>query len=73
MVFRKIDNHLGFKAALFGNPASTAQKEALYSLLSLEERNRFLRFDEPQLFGQATGFASGRIPGEYHHRKKTEE
>ncbi len=49
---QKIDNHLGFKAALLGNPASTAQKEALYSLLSLEERNRFLRFDEPQISGK---------------------
>ncbi|ROM83766.1 hypothetical protein BK655_14450 [Pseudomonas brassicacearum] len=53
---QKIDNHLGFKAALFGNPASTAQKEALYSLLSLEERNRFLRFDEPQLSGKPLDF-----------------
>ncbi|QGA50085.1 dermonecrotic toxin domain-containing protein [Pseudomonas brassicacearum] len=49
---QKIDNHQGFKAALLGNPASTAQKEALYSLLSLEERNRFLRFDEPQISGK---------------------
>ncbi|MCD9116749.1 dermonecrotic toxin domain-containing protein [Pseudomonas bijieensis] len=50
--FQKIDNYLGFKEALFGNPATTAKKEALYSLLGLEERNRFLRFDEPQVSGE---------------------
>ncbi|MBT2339785.1 MULTISPECIES: M35 family metallopeptidase [Pseudomonas] len=48
-----IDNHLGFKQALLGAPTTLARKEALYSLLSLEERNRFLRLDEPQLSGKS--------------------
>ncbi|WP_260958520.1 dermonecrotic toxin domain-containing protein [Pseudomonas citri] len=46
-----VENYLDFKEALFGNPATTAQKEALYNLLSLEERNRLLRFDAPQVSG----------------------
>jgi hypothetical protein len=48
-----IDNSLNLKDALFGKPASNAHKEALYSLLSLEERNRFLRFDKPQVSGKS--------------------
>ncbi|MCE0460573.1 dermonecrotic toxin domain-containing protein [Pseudomonas uvaldensis] len=46
-----VEDYLGFKHALFDTPASTTRKEALYGLMSLEERNRFLRFDEPQVSG----------------------
>jgi len=48
---QKVDNYLGFKDALLATPTNIARKEALYSLLSLEERNRFLRLDEPQVSG----------------------
>ncbi|NUT87215.1 hypothetical protein HNO91_12335 [Pseudomonas corrugata] len=50
---QKVDNYLGFKDALLATPTSLARKEALYSLLSLEERNRFLRLDEPQVSGRS--------------------
>jgi len=46
-----VEDYLGFKHALFDTPTSTTRKEALYELMSLEERNRFLRFDEPQVSG----------------------
>jgi len=46
---KKVDNYLGFKDSLLNTPTINASKEDLYSLLSLEERNRFLRFDAPQL------------------------
>ncbi|EJL05568.1 hypothetical protein PflQ2_2683 [Pseudomonas fluorescens Q2-87] len=48
-----VDNYLSFKDAFFGGSTSTERKEALYGLLSLEERNRFLRFDAPQVSGQS--------------------
>ncbi|WP_434570537.1 hypothetical protein J3P88_17130 [Pseudomonas sp. Z3-6] len=50
--FQKISNYSGFKDRLLGQSASSAEKEKIYSLLSLEERNRFLHFDEPQLSGK---------------------
>lgn len=50
---QKVDNYLGFKDALLTPPTRVAGKEYLYSLLSLEERNRFLRFDAPQLSGRS--------------------
>ncbi|WP_210639002.1 DUF6543 domain-containing protein [Pseudomonas sp. Tri1] len=50
---QKVDNYLGFKDALLNTPTSVAGKEDLYSLLSLEERNRFLRLDAPQLSGRS--------------------
>ena len=50
---QKVANYLGFKDALLSTPTSTVRKEELYSLLSLEERNRFLRFDEPQVSGKS--------------------
>lgn len=49
---QKVDNYLGFKDSLLNTPTSVAGKEDLYSLLNLEERNRFLRFDAPQLSGR---------------------
>ncbi|WP_434577072.1 hypothetical protein J3P95_11960 [Pseudomonas sp. Z5-35] len=51
--FQKISNYSGFKDRLYGQSASSVEKEKIYSLLGLEERNRFLRFDEPQLSGKA--------------------
>ncbi|UZE26330.1 M35 family metallopeptidase [Pseudomonas sp. B21-056] len=48
-----VDNYLGFKDMLLATPTSIARKEELYSLLSLEERNRFLRLDEPQISGRS--------------------
>ncbi|MDO7899375.1 dermonecrotic toxin domain-containing protein [Pseudomonas citrulli] len=51
-----VDNHLGFKAALLGAPATVAKKDALYSLLSLQERNRFQRLDEPQVSGKSVQY-----------------
>ncbi|CDF95546.1 MULTISPECIES: dermonecrotic toxin domain-containing protein [unclassified Pseudomonas] len=48
---QKVDNYRGFKDALLATPTSPAHKEQLYSLLSLEERNRFLRLDQPQVSG----------------------
>ncbi|WP_447770162.1 dermonecrotic toxin domain-containing protein [Pseudomonas kilonensis] len=50
---QKITNYSGFKDRLYGQSASTVEKENIYSLLSLEERNRFQRFDEPQLSGKS--------------------
>ncbi|MCJ8207545.1 DUF6543 domain-containing protein [Pseudomonas sp. RGM2987] len=50
---QKVDNYLGFKDVLLDKPTPAAGKEALYSLLSLDERNRFLRFDTPQVSGKA--------------------
>ncbi|MGN8342604.1 dermonecrotic toxin domain-containing protein [Pseudomonas sp. SMV71] len=50
---QKVDNYLGFKDVLLNKPTPAAGKEALYSLLSLDERNRFLRFDTPQVSGKA--------------------
>lgn len=47
--FQKVSHFAGFKDALYGKSAS---QEDIYGLLSLEERNRFLRFDEPQLSGR---------------------
>ncbi|WP_245150812.1 hypothetical protein [Pseudomonas fluorescens] len=38
---KKVDNYLGFKDSLLNTPTTNASKEDLYSLLSLEERNRF--------------------------------
>ena len=49
----KVDNYLGFRDALLNAPTGAGRKEELYSLLSLEERNRFLRFDDPQVSGKA--------------------
>lgn len=48
---RTVDNYLGFKEALLDKSAEATSKEILYSLLSLEERNRFLRLDEPNVSG----------------------
>ena len=53
---QKVDNYLGFKDALLDNPPDAARKEALYSLLSLEERNRFLRLDEPRMSGKSVAW-----------------
>lgn len=53
---QKVDNYLGFKDALLNTPASAARKEQLYSLLSLEERNRFLRLDDPQVSGKSVAW-----------------
>lgn len=50
---QKVDHYRGFKDALLATPTSLARKEELYSLLSLEERNRFLRLDEPQVSGRS--------------------
>lgn len=46
-----VDNYRGFKEALLATPTGLPRQEQLYSLLSLEERNRFLRLDEPQVSG----------------------
>ncbi|ROM75793.1 hypothetical protein BK652_26965 [Pseudomonas brassicacearum] len=51
-----VDGHLGFKTALLGAPTSVARKDALYSLLSLQERNRFLRLDEPHVSGKTLSY-----------------
>lgn len=51
-----VEDYLGFKHALFDTPTSTTRKEALYGLMSLEERNRFLRFDEPHVSGHPVVF-----------------
>ncbi|MBV4551758.1 hypothetical protein HU742_011480 [Pseudomonas sp. SWRI102] len=45
---QKVSTFLAFKEALFNTPE---QKEAIYNLLDLEERNRLLRFDAPQVSG----------------------
>lgn len=50
---QKVANYLGFKDALFKPPATVEPGQALYNLLSLEERNRFLRFDQPQVSGES--------------------
>ena len=50
---QKITNYSDFKDRLYGQSPSTVEKEKIYSLLSLEERNRFQRFDEPQLSGKS--------------------
>lgn len=50
---QKVANYLGFKDALLNTPAHTEPRQALYNLLSLEERNRFLRFDQPQVSGES--------------------
>lgn len=49
---QKVDSYRDFKHVLLDTPASAARKEALYNLLDLEEQNRFLRLDDPQLSGQ---------------------
>ncbi|MDB6445656.1 hypothetical protein SAMN03159507_04884 [Pseudomonas sp. NFACC32-1] len=48
---QKVDDYLSFKQTLLGTPTRATRKEALYGLLSLEERNRFLRLDEPKVSG----------------------
>lgn len=53
---QKVENHLGFKQALLGMPATVERKETLYSLLSLEDRNRFQSFDDPQVSGKPVAF-----------------
>ncbi|WP_231982644.1 M35 family metallopeptidase [Pseudomonas mucidolens] len=50
--FKKVEHHLGFSSALLGSPFTAKRKHTLYSLLSIEERNRFLRFDVPQISGK---------------------
>ncbi|WP_024780173.1 dermonecrotic toxin domain-containing protein [Pseudomonas corrugata] len=50
---QKVDHYRGFRNALLATPTSLASKEALYDLLSLDERNRFLRLDEPQVSGRS--------------------
>jgi hypothetical protein len=49
---RKVDNYSAFRDALLTGPSAATAKEAISSLLNLEECNRFLRFDEPQISGQ---------------------
>lgn len=50
--FQTVVNHQGFEEALLNTSAPAERKEELYSLLSLEERNRFLRFDKPHVSGK---------------------
>jgi hypothetical protein len=50
--FQTVVNHQGFEEALLNTFASAERKEELYSLLSLEERNRYLRFDKPRVSGK---------------------
>lgn len=50
---QKVANYLGFKDALLNTPATAEPRQALYNLLSLDERNRFLRFDQPQVSGES--------------------
>ncbi|WP_413791191.1 dermonecrotic toxin domain-containing protein [Pseudomonas sp. N4] len=50
---QKVANYLGFKDALLDTRASAKPGQALYNLLSLEERNRFLRFDQPHVSGES--------------------
>ncbi|WP_434600978.1 hypothetical protein J3P91_15570 [Pseudomonas sp. Z4-7] len=52
---QKVDHHLDFRDTLLGPPTAAPQMDALYGLLSLEERNRFLRFDAPQVSGKEVG------------------
>ncbi|WP_434657380.1 hypothetical protein J3P96_12125 [Pseudomonas sp. R3-56] len=49
---QQVDHHLGFRDTLLGPPTAAPQMDALYGLLSLEERNRLLRFDAPQVSGK---------------------
>lgn len=49
----KVNHYLGFKDALLDKPGNAAGMETLYGLLGLEERNRFLRFDTPQVSGKS--------------------
>jgi hypothetical protein len=49
---RKVDHYSAFRDALLTEPNAAMAKEAVYSLLDLEECNRFLRFDEPQVSGK---------------------
>ncbi|WP_433861688.1 dermonecrotic toxin domain-containing protein [Pseudomonas thivervalensis] len=50
---QKVASYLGFKDALLNSPATSEPRQGLYNLLSLEERNRFLRFDQPQISGES--------------------
>jgi hypothetical protein len=52
---QKVDHHLDFRDTLLGPPTAVPQMDALYGLLSLEERNRLLRFDAPQVSGKEVG------------------
>lgn len=45
----KVNSYLDFKETLFD---TDEQKNAIYELLSLDERNRFLQFDQPQISGK---------------------
>lgn len=49
---RKVASYLAFKELLLNEPTRIAAKEAVYRLLDLEESNRFLRYDEPNLSGK---------------------
>ncbi|XXD77194.1 hypothetical protein J3P80_13505 [Pseudomonas sp. D2-30] len=44
-----VGNYLGFKEALVSTPE---QKEAIYNLLDLDERNRLLGFEHPHICGE---------------------
>ena len=50
---QKVASYLDFKDALLNTPAVAESRQAIYSLLSQEERNRFLSFDEPQVSGKS--------------------
>lgn len=53
---QKLDGFRDFKYAILDKSSQVVGKEAIYSLLDLDERNRFLRFDDPQLSGKAVDF-----------------